>query len=333
MAQSPDLRMVTESKLAASQAKALAPVKTDISALKALGGLTPGDVNDATTANLIGTKGTDTEIALSATIDDAVDPLPVSFAPRSEAILSDGVRRIVPVDLTKPYPPLQDGTLVLEYNAPVTQFFEDFESSAIGSIPASLVAMWTPGLNMSVISDVTGSGKKVLRISGPVTPSTRRALALNMVPADPSRSAIEIFLRWKTNTSAKTVRAIANISGSVGAETSIQGGWNNGTAYSLSTYRGGTQTLSGDPVAGVLPADTYSHVRLRINATTASMRRWEGTIASEPTEWDLTWTNGSIGATGRAGIFTAADLTSLQHIDIDCIGIGIGGTVAPTETV
>lgn len=79
MAQSKSVRLVTEAALDTSNAREratsnamLTPVKNDIAALKDLGGLTPGDVNDATTANLIETPGTDTANALSAAIGESV---------------------------------------------------------------------------------------------------------------------------------------------------------------------------------------------------------------------------------------------------------------------
>lgn len=66
MAQSKDVRLVTESKLEVSQAAALAPIKNDVADLKVLGGINPGSVNDTTSANLIETNGTETRAALDA---------------------------------------------------------------------------------------------------------------------------------------------------------------------------------------------------------------------------------------------------------------------------
>lgn len=80
MAQSKSVRLVTESALdvsnaglKASVAADLAPVKTDVAALKVIGGLAPGSVNDATSANLLKTPTTETAKALAAAIGEQTE--------------------------------------------------------------------------------------------------------------------------------------------------------------------------------------------------------------------------------------------------------------------
>lgn len=101
--QSPDVRMVTEAAQAVKINAATAPLKAvdvahdqRLDDLEVLGGLNPGNVNDATTASLIRNQESDTHSELSAAIDDsAIARTPMSLVDVNEMVVQRAASPLV----------------------------------------------------------------------------------------------------------------------------------------------------------------------------------------------------------------------------------------------
>lgn len=236
----------------------------------------------------------------------------ITWSPWQKNITSETVGRII----TSPdyEHPLGEGDLLVV--TPSQTFFEDFAGDPLGAAPAGWTQQWIQS-EWEIVADASAQGGKVLRGAGG-SGTARRAIRWDEIG---TVSDVEVVIRHRAGTTESAGRPLVRAGGGVGAEECYQAIVQSSN-YSLDKL---TPTLRLDTIAHPIPweQDAWFVTRLRVTGNRVKAKVWPSSMR-EPEEWTLSAVDSS-HTSGWVGIqrFGAAAL------DIDWIGVAVGGGLAP----
>lgn len=283
---------------------------------------TKGELSEVATGDPI----TVTDVSMAAAVMDesSATRAALDTLTPTGAVTSAEVTRIVAVLEGDPIPPLAEGDMLVVYAAP-TSFYTDFSHYPSGP-PADWSKEWdTTEIKWDVVADVTSTGGKVLRCTGPFQDG-RRAFVWDAVPT--TWDSAELLMRWRTSIATRAARPALAVSGDVGAESAVLAGAASESTTTISSYADGTYALHGTTTVPTIEVDTWYWTRTRMADGEVFVKHWaDGT--PEPGAW--TDTHASAAFVGGGGIGMAVTWFiggSKIDLDIDVFAVGLNGTAA-----
>ena len=182
----------------------------------------------------------------------------------------------------------------------MAKYFADFRGHAIGDQPAGWrladsTDSWT------VASDSNASHGVTLARTG-AGDASYATLVWEAPSADPDRADFEFLARVRAGgigPSCQLIGRMSNDDRAVGD--SYWADVNNGTIRSCKTVSGVfTQLLS--PTDSIADVTVYFYMRYRVNGSTQKVKAWDGTLADEPTAWDVETSDTDVSAAGDFGV-------------------------------
>lgn len=322
-------RVDTDSQQAVSRSRA-ADQKADnavtrVEHIETMAGLTPGEVTDAQTANLIQQSNTFTRTAFSEVLAHEMytegSPGLTALDSRIEqrAVTGVGVTRIVAS--TDPLYPLEPGELLVLLHDHRPTYFYDFSSYPVGTgAPDGWERIWDDGSghDWRIGDDETLPNGRAL-ISEYTDSSTPKLIVPSEIRDHAFRYADqEVVVKHKCTGSNDG--AVVRATGTHGDESGYFAGDRGNSRITAGHYIDGLRTFY-EP-ATPTSAEEWYITRLRVEGGTLMSRHWLAS-APEPTDW----------------IVTAEDLTMLEPGDTGIrthrygrfawVGFGFDGARAP----
>lgn len=221
----------------------------------------------------------------------------------------------------------------------MTQYATDFSDQVIGDWTPRWVTSdvtWTIETS-GLLSGVTGGAALV----GEVAVDGLHLISWDEIDSDANRDDVEFVMRWQRTEGMSigaTIAALAGrASGSSSSEDAYIGGAidiDSGTQPRIAKYVSGTRTLLDSGTGGIVAADTWQWVRLRLNGTSIQARYWEdGT--SEPGTWQVSATDSDISAAGWVGLLAVERGAGVvdNQVWVDFVGVGTNGDTAPDAPI
>lgn len=210
----------------------------------------------------------------------------------------------------------------------MAQYWEDWSGSTIGQAPSGWTLKWnTAGVTAVVEADASGPAGRRLRLTK--TTASRSALTLDAVDSDPDRTTLDVRLLCRapnvaTGTAATFFGPACRVSGTAGAETSVQGYFRQETSsrtIAQSKYVAGTAT-AGEAANYSWSNDAVFWLRCYVSGDYCFVAAYDtaGTLIGSKEYL----TGASSVPIGAAGIFAFA----AQTIDVLAVSVGTNGDPA-----
>lgn len=212
----------------------------------------------------------------------------------------------------------------------MAQYFTDFSEYTTNVQPSDWTRRWvTTNVIWEVREDGTATGGKYLFHERNALGGDRHVLSWDVIDADSGRADVELVFRWRADVSSPSrLNGLTRGSGT-SSETGYIHGWAYGSysGVQLAQYDGGSFSRFGQDSRGSYSGGTWIVTRVRVNGTDHKVRHWAD-ADPEPETWDIEESNSDITAAGWVGFM---QFSNGPVYEIDWIGVGTGGDVAPTD--